>query len=98
MFRSTQLGRNALTLETGSAQLAGGVVSATGEYDFGTRRAHVQLQSTPLNLGQLADSYTTDVSIAGTIDGKASVELQGSEIQSATGKGRLVAVSIEEPF
>jgi hypothetical protein len=86
--------RNGVTLDSGIARLADGVVTATGDYDFGTKEAHLKAEATPLNLGDFTDRFAPDSSMAGTIAGTATLDLDGTEIRSAKANGRLAGVSI----
>ncbi len=92
------LDRNGISLDNALIQVAGGTVTATGDYDFGAKLAHVQAQATPMRIRDLTETYSSDVTVGGTISGKADLELEGQNIKTANASGRLKGVVVNGTY
>jgi hypothetical protein len=85
--------RNGINLDSGRIDLAEGVITATGQYEFETKQAQIHAVTTPLKLSDLTSSLL-GVSTGGTISGQADALLEDGRIVSAKAGGRLKEVVV----
>lgn len=86
--------RNGAVVDRATADIAGGQVTASGDYSWRSRTGNVSASATNMDLTRLAASLGQSVEIAGTIDiGSAHASVRGKEI-NGNAKGRLDGVSV----
>lgn len=81
-------------LNNASAQVAGGTVSATAEYDIEKEAGSAQVTAKIISLADVTPKISTSVSTQGRVGGNAQINFTSKGISSIDASGRLASVHL----
>lgn len=91
---ATSLKGSVATIESATAKIGEGSVTATGKYDYNTKIGLLNAKADKLALSRITPPGKGSANITGTLDGQASIGIAASGTMSGKAKGTLQAVSL----
>lgn len=89
-----EINRNRVKLQSSAVKLGAGELTATGEYELGTKESSIHASFTPLALADLSAALPDELALEGTMSGSLDFTGEGLHINRLNGNGRFANVKL----